>query len=113
MAGAGAQSAAAAELLRAELDGVRVLARGDAAEALRDADMLLFVAGDDEPVDAERTAMLAGAARNDGILVAALIVTSGRAHGASPLLAVIRDAADTVLVVRDAADARAVVAALR
>jgi hypothetical protein len=107
---------AARSFLRAELDDVRfvTLAPGeDASEALRDADMLVFVADGSETPDGTRTAELAEAARTRGILVAALIVGGQRSPERSPLLATLRDAADMVIVIREPSDVQAVVAALR
>ena len=106
---------AARSLLRAELDDVRLVSLGGgetAAEALRDADMLVFVTDGTETPDGARISALASAARERGILVAALIVERSRT-GPSGLLATMRDAADMVMVVRDPADVPAVVAALR
>jgi len=110
--GSSGRSAAAAALLRAELDGVRIVAETNGAADLHDADILLFVADAGETVDEPRTAALAAAARERGILIAALVVGEGRAGG-SPLLAALRDASDMVLMLRNADDVRAVVAALR
>jgi hypothetical protein len=116
--GAAASSSAARSFLRAELEGVRFLAFGAAGavpidDALRDADMLVFVAGEREPIDELRTAQLAEAARSRGILVAAIVVSEDRALGRSPLLAALRDAAEMVMIVRDPEAVLAVVAALR
>jgi hypothetical protein len=97
-------------LLRGELDGVRVLAGND---ELRDVDMLVFVAGAADAIDAERVAALAERARERGMLIAALVVSGSRHIGASPVLGALRDAADMVMLVRDPADVQAVVAALR
>lgn len=117
IAGAGPAASAARAYLRAELDGVRFVAvedgeRDGAASALRDADMLVFVAEAHEVPDAAATARLADAAHERGMLVAALLVGPDRG-GASALLAVLRDAADMVMLLRDGDDARAVIAALR
>jgi|GEM_PF-3436340 len=109
--GTAAASAAARSFLRAELDGVRFLDATDGA-ALDGADMLVFVADAGEVTDEPRTAALAAAARERGILVAAVVAGGDRA-GRSPLLATLRDAADMVMIVREPADVRAVVAALR
>lgn len=109
--------AAARSFLRAELDGVTFLdlARSQAADAretLRGADMLVFVAGAADTADEPSTAALAQAARERGILVAAIVVgQDGR--GRSPLLGALREAADMVMVVRDPDDVHAVVSALR
>jgi DNA-binding MurR/RpiR family transcriptional regulator len=116
--GATSSSGAARSFLRAELDGVRFvsLESGDAAStaaALRDTDMLVFVVASGEDVEAHRTAELAEAARDRGVLVAALVVANRRATGPSPLLAALREAADMVVVVRDPEAVHAVVAALR
>jgi hypothetical protein len=108
--GAGGASAAAGALLRAELDGVRVI---DDAAALDDADMLVFVADAGDAVDAPRTAAFAEAARERGILVAALVTSADRRRGRSALLAALREAADMVVVVRDRGEVASVVAALR
>ncbi len=106
---------AARSFLRAELDDVRFLTPdpGESAEALRDADMLVFVADGAETPDGARIAALAEAARSRGILVAAVIVADERNPGRSPLLATLRDAADMVIVIREPGDVQAVVAALR
>jgi hypothetical protein len=107
---------AARSFLRAELADVRfvTLASGEnAGDAVRDADMLVFVADEHEAPDKARIAALAEAARTRGILVAALIVAGERNPGPSPLLALLREAADMVIVIREAADVQAVVAALR
>ncbi len=109
--GTSAASATARSFLRAELDGVRFLDATDGA-ALDGADMLVFVADADEVTDEPRTAALAAAARERGMLVAAVVAGGDRA-GRSPLLAALRDAADMVMIVREPADVRAVVAALR
>jgi len=105
---------AARSFLRAELDDVRFLTpeSGEGVEALRDADMLVFVADVSETPDDARIARLAAEARERGILVAALIVGVERS-GPSPLLATLREAADMVMVIREAEDVQAVVAALR
>ena len=107
--------AAARSFLRAEFDDVRFLTpdSGEGAEALRDADMLVFVADGAEAPDEARIAALAASARARGILVAALIVAGERSAGRSPLLAALRDAADMVIVIREPGDVQAVVAALR
>lgn len=116
--GTAGSSATARSFLRAELDGVRFLdgARTDAGRtgdaALDGADMLVFVADADETADEPRTAALAAAARERGILVAAVLAGGDRA-GRSPLLAALRDAADMVMIVREPGDVQAVVAALR
>jgi len=107
--GAGSASPAARSLLRAELDDVRQLASDD---TFADADMLVFVADAGESADA-RTAQLAHAARERGLLVAAIVVTRDRTLGRSALLAALRDAADMVMIVRDPSDVHAVIAALR
>ena len=107
---------AARSFLRAELGDVRfvTLASGeDAGAAVRDADMLVFVADQHEAPDGPRIAALAEAARTRGILVAALVVAGEPGSGPSALLAAFRDAADMVMVLREAADVQAVVAALR
>jgi hypothetical protein len=107
---------AARSFLRAELADVRFVTLGSgesAGEAVRDADMLVFVADEDETPDAARIAALAEAARTRGILVAALIVAAARSPGRSPLLATLRQAADMVIVIREPNDVQAVVAALR
>jgi hypothetical protein len=106
---------AARSFLRAELDDVRFLTpeSGENAEALGDADMLVFVADVAEAPDGARIAALADTARSRGILVAALIVGGDRRPGPSPLLATLREAADMVMVVRESGDVQAVVAALR
>ena len=107
---------AARSFLRAELADVRfvTLAPGeDAAQAVRDADMLVFIADQHETPDEPRIAALAEAARSRGILVAALVVAADRTPGPSTLLATLRDAADMVMVIREPADVQAVVAALR
>lgn len=120
--GAVPSSAAVRSFLRAELDGVRLLELGDGEassdalafdDALRGADVLVFVGDGSEVAAAEHTAALASAARERGMLVVAIVVDGGLARGPSRLLAVLRDAADMVMILRDAADAHAVVAALR
>jgi hypothetical protein len=122
--GAGPASTAARSFLRAELDGVRVLAfeRADGGwrhddsqlgDVLAETDMLVFVVDADETAQESHTTTLAEAARERGILVAAIIVGRDRVFGRSALLAALRDAADMVMVVRDPDDVRAVVAALR
>lgn len=106
---------AARSFLRAELDDVRFVTLGpgeSAGSALRDADMLVFVADGSEAPDDAPIAALAEAARTRGLLVAALIVGGARS-GRSPLLSALRDAADMVMVIREADDIQAVVAALR
>jgi saccharopine dehydrogenase-like NADP-dependent oxidoreductase len=116
--GPGASASAARSFLRAELDGVRFFAldRADAPdldEALRDTDIVVFVAGANDTVDEHGIAAVARAAREGGVLLAAVVVTTDRAFGTSPLLAALRDAADMVMILRDPADVHAVVAALR
>lgn len=114
--GAGPSDAAARAFLRAELDGVRYqpfAETNDLAEALSDVDMLVFIAGSAESVDEQRTRAVASAARDRGILVAAIVVDTGAPDAGTRLLAALREAADMVMVVRDPADVRAVVAALR
>jgi hypothetical protein len=115
--GAAAPSALARSFLRAELDEVRFLDTGPAVpadldEALRGADMLVFVAGAAETADEARTAALAAAARERGMLVAAMVVGHELAGG-SPLLEALREAADMVMFVRDRDDVHAIVSALR
>ena len=107
---------AARSFLRAELADVRFVTFAsdeDAGAAVRDADMLVFVAEQHETPDESRIAALAEAARTRGILVAALVVAGDPGSGPSALLAMLREAADMVMVLRDAADVQAVVAALR
>jgi cell division GTPase FtsZ len=116
--GAGPSSTAARAFLRAELDGVRYAsferADGGALEdVLTDTDMLVFVAGADEAVDKSLASALAAAARERGVLVAAIVVHRERSAGPSALLGALREAADMVMIVRDPDDVRAVVAALR
>jgi hypothetical protein len=116
--GVGESSATARSFLRAELTGVRLAETqrtggGAFDETLHDADMLLFVADAGEQSDAERAGLLAEAARERGMLVAAVVVNRERLPGRSPLLAALREAADMVVVVRDPSDVHAVVAALR
>jgi hypothetical protein len=75
--------------------------------------MLVLIASADEHAD-EAAARLAGAARDGGLLVAAILVCGDDASAArSDVLASVRDAADLVMVVREAEDVRAIVAALR
>ncbi|HEY0381504.1 MAG TPA: hypothetical protein VGC72_04845 [Candidatus Elarobacter sp.] len=116
--GTGTSAGAARSFLRAELDGVRFVAfeRADAAElnaALRETDIVVFVAGATDPANERQIAAVAEAARERGILLAAVVVTANRSSGPSPLLAALRDAADMVMILRDAGDVHAVVAALR
>ncbi|HEX3463072.1 MAG TPA: hypothetical protein VHS78_03330 [Candidatus Elarobacter sp.] len=117
VAGVSAASPVARELVRAELDGVRVVgldaeSDGDGVDrALRESDMLVFLADSREIADPSATERLASAAHERGLLVAALLV--GTDGGGSELLAAVREAADMVMVVRDRDDARAVIAALR
>lgn len=119
--GASPSGTVASSFLRAELDGVHYHALGGANGAegygrLEGADMLLFVVDSSEPVDAARTAAVAAAARDRGILVGALVLAGAAAEpqaAGSELLAALRRAADTVVIVRDPHDLRAVVAALR
>ena len=107
--------AAARSFLHAELAGVRYLpfdGGGELGESLRDTDMVVFV------VDAGDAAMphaaaVAAAARDRGILVAAIVLSDTALHGRSPLLAALREAADMVMIVRDSQAAHAVIAALR
>ncbi|MEA2689929.1 MAG: hypothetical protein QOD51_2536 [Candidatus Eremiobacteraeota bacterium] len=121
-------AAAARSFLRAELDDVRFLdvdvlgdvrsagggcaVAADLEDTLRDADMLVFVAGAAETADERRTAALAEAARERGMLVAAVVVGHDRS-GRSALLEALREAADMVMFVRDPDDVHAVVSALR
>ena len=130
VAGAARPGTAARSFLRAELDDVRFLddgrfadddrsldsARTGAAalpdDTLRGADMLVFVADAADAVDEPGTVALAQAARERGMLVAAVIVGHDRT-GRSPLLEVLREAADMVMFVRDPGDVHAVVSALR
>jgi saccharopine dehydrogenase-like NADP-dependent oxidoreductase len=117
--GAGTSASAARSFLRAELDGVRFLdfERADAAEltaALRDTDMVIFVAGTTDTADEPRVAAIAAAARERGILLAAVVVaTADGSIGSSMLLATLRDAADMVMLLRDPRDVHAIIAALR
>ncbi|HWT04538.1 MAG TPA: hypothetical protein VN224_02175 [Xanthomonadales bacterium] len=116
--GAGAATSAARSFPRAELEGVRFLAfeHADDAElrsALRETDIVVFVAGATDAVDERRIAAVADAARERGILVAAVVAIEDRSFGRSPLLAALRDAADMVMLVRDPGDVHAIVAALR
>jgi len=114
--GAGPSDGAARAFLRAELDGVRYepfAAESEVDGALRDADMLVFVAGAGEQVDEMRTHAVASAARGRGILVAAIVLDTGASDLQTRLLASFREAADMVMVVRDSQDAYAIVAALR
>lgn len=115
--GVGLGDVTASRFLRAELEGVRYVpfARYDAPaldEAFRDADMLVIIAGANEPVNATRTQAVADAARERGMMVAAMVVEAGIAGG-SPMLAVVRDAADMVVIVRDPAALTQIVSALR
>lgn len=115
--GTAGPSAAARSFLRAELDDVRLLGAGrsydaDAEAALDGADMLVFVAGVADSADEGRTATLAQAARERGMLVAAIVVGTGL-PGRLPLLETLREAADMVMFVRDPDDVHAVVSALR
>ena len=82
-------------------------------DALRDADMLVFVVDAAETADEGRLAAIAATAHDRGILVAALVVGEDRTFGRSALLAALRDAADMVMIVRDRDAVVAVVAALR
>ncbi|MDB5069280.1 MAG: hypothetical protein JWM87_391 [Candidatus Eremiobacteraeota bacterium] len=84
----------------------------DLREALSGADMLVFVAGAADTADQNRTAALAEAARERGMLVAAMVVGHD-VPGRSPLLEALREAADMVMFVRDPDDVHAVVSALR
>jgi cell division GTPase FtsZ len=118
--GAGTSASAARSFLRAELDGVRFLdfERADAAAltaALRDTDMVVFVAGTTDTADKPRVAAIAGAARERGILLAAVVVVvpADGSIGSSALLATLRDAADMVMLLRDPRDVHAIIAALR
>lgn len=118
IAGAGSANGAARSFLRAELAGIRLVnvERTDELSlelGLRDTDMLVFVADASETADGPRTAAIGAAARDRGILVAAIVVDPGHAETRPGLLAVLRDAADMVMIVREAADVHAVVAALR
>ena len=115
--GTATPSAVARSFLRAELDEVRFLDAGptepaDLREALNGADMLVFVAGAADTADENRTAALAEAARERGMLVAAMVVGHD-VPGRSPLLEALREAADMVMFVRDPDDVHAVVSALR
>lgn len=114
--GAGPSDGAARAFLRAELDGVRYqpfVAEGELDGAIGNADMLVFVAGAAELVDERRTHTLASAARNRGVLVAAVVLDSGPPAADARLLTAFRDAADMVMIVREPDDVRALIAALR
>jgi hypothetical protein len=116
--GIGAGDATASAFLRAELDGVRYVSferYDDEAleEAFREADMLVFVVGEGEAVDAARTQAVAAAARDRGFLVAALVVEDEEHAAGSPVLAAVREAADMVVIVREPAAITSIVAALR
>ncbi len=107
---------AARSFLRAELDGVRFLAPdavGDLDEMLRETDMLVFVTDARDVAQMPHPIAVAEAARDRGILVAAIVVSDKAALGRSPRLAALREAADMVMIVSDAEAARAVIAALR
>jgi cell division GTPase FtsZ len=116
--GVGASSEIARSFLRAELVGVRLVEPGQpdasaAEDALRETDMLVLVADGTETAEDGRAKALAGAARERGILIAAIVVSPDGVLGRSPLLAALRDAADMIMIVRDGADVHAVIAALR
>ena len=117
VAGTAPASTMAHSFLRAELDGVRVVDLASASDglddALRDCDVLVFVANAGDLADETLTAALGDAARTRGILIAAVVVTPETSFGRSSLLGALRDTADMVMIVRDVADVHAVVAALR
>ncbi len=104
--------------LRAELDAVRSVRFSDVTspairEELDDADMLIFVAEAGESADHERVMAIASIARDDGVLVAAILAGGTELGGASPLLATLRDAADMVVLVKTNQAVRGVIEALR
>ena len=104
--------------LRAELDAVRSVRFSELAPAairreLGDADMLIFAAEATESADAERVTAIASVAREDGLLVAAVLAGGTELSGASPLLATLRDAADMVVLVKTRDAVRGVIEALR
>ena len=108
--------AAARSFLRAELDGVRFLASdagSELGETLRETDMLVFVVDARHVAQMRHPVAVAEAARDRGILVAAIVVSDKAVLGRSPLLAALREAADMVMIVSDREAARAVIAALR
>lgn len=116
--GVGGSSEIARSFLRAELVGVRLVEPGpadasSAEDALRETDMLVLVADGTDTAEDGRAGALAGAARERGILIAAIVVSRDGVLGRSPLLAALRDAADMIMIVRDGADVHPVIAALR
>ncbi|MFN2461712.1 MAG: hypothetical protein ABR591_13690 [Candidatus Velthaea sp.] len=116
--GTGSAEGTARTLLRAELRDVRYVAfppaNGAPPPDLFDGvDMLVFVAHARDTPDAAHTVAVAGVARSRGTLVSAVLVSAEPLVEHSPLLAVLRDAADNVMIVRDAASVPAILRALR
>jgi hypothetical protein len=116
--GTNGRDSAAKAVVRAELNDVHYVGfahhTGDAiGAALGAPDMLLFVAGAADPIAAAVVGAVAGAARSQGTLVAALIVEAKAAAPNPALLTSLRDAADMVMIIRDDASIAQIVAALR
>jgi hypothetical protein len=80
---------------------------------LWDADVLLYLAAADDPVDADAVASTASLARRRGILVAALIVLGDHPSADPDLLAALRDASEMIMIVREACSVPEILAALR
>jgi predicted LPLAT superfamily acyltransferase len=93
----------------------RAGARGTfiADSSLDDADVLLFLADAQDPVEAAAVASTAAAARRSGILVASLIVLGAHPSADADLLAALRDASEMIMVVREPRSVAEILAALR
>jgi dienelactone hydrolase len=83
-----------------------------AGSSLDDADILLFLADADDPINAGAVASTAAAARRSGILVASLIVLDEHPSADPNLLAALRDASEMIMVVREARSVPEILAAL-
>ena len=73
---------------------------------------MLFIAEATEPIDRERTLLVAKRARMRGLLVAAALVAESD-DARSSVLDVLREAVDMLMIVRERASIEAIVTALR